>query len=296
MPEPKYYIWASDPHGTGQAWINLVNQAKASYPDSQIVFGGDYIDGNKQAKETVDFIIDRVNNHQDIALKGNHEQLMQDFVDHDDDLWYHNGAKKTIKSFLGRGFSKQKTAHLLNGSDYFNFLIKLSLIYQTNHLIFVHAGIACWTKDWNKPATYKSLNPVFRPYTLNDQDFFYLWSREKYWYGNNEDFNFAHNVAGKAIVTGHTPTMLLFGEYDNQQEGFVPTYDWRHDQDKDPKLLQRPCPVRTVQYDGEMPRYFTDDGCHGSNQHHGNICVFTNNGKLVKIFNDDPKEEAFSEN
>lgn len=46
MSEPKYYIWASDPHGTGQAWIELVHQAQTKYPDNQTVFGGDYIDGN----------------------------------------------------------------------------------------------------------------------------------------------------------------------------------------------------------------------------------------------------------
>ena len=57
MSEPNYYIWASDPHGTGQAWIELVEQAQTKYPNSQTVFGGDYIDGNSQSAETVDLNI-----------------------------------------------------------------------------------------------------------------------------------------------------------------------------------------------------------------------------------------------
>ena len=48
---PKYYIWASDPHGTGQPWIDLVKQAQAKYPDSETIFGGDYIDGNKHRRK-----------------------------------------------------------------------------------------------------------------------------------------------------------------------------------------------------------------------------------------------------
>ena len=35
---PKYYIWASDPHGTGQPWIDLVKQAQEKYPDSETIF------------------------------------------------------------------------------------------------------------------------------------------------------------------------------------------------------------------------------------------------------------------
>lgn len=296
MTEPDYYIFASDPHGTGQPWINLVKKAHQAYPNSKIVFGGDYIDGNPYSNETVQFVMDQVQHHHAEALKGNHEQMLQDFVKNNDDLWYYNGAKTTIKSFYQRGFSKHVAKVALRSGERYKFLSKLPFVYETKHLIFVHAGIACWEKNWKNPAIYQDLNPVFRPYSLKDREFFELWSREKYWYGTNEDYFFAHNRTGKTIVTGHTPTMLLFGEYDNQQTGFKSTYDWRNDPNKDPKLLRRPCPVRTVQYNNEMPRYFTDDGCHSASQHHGNICIFTNTGKLVKIFNNDPKEEVFSEN
>ena len=92
---PKYYIWASDPHGTGQPWIDLVKQAQAKYPDSETIFGGDYIDGNKFSLETVKFVYDQVKFHQASALAGNHEQLMYEFVEHNNDLWYVNVPKRT---------------------------------------------------------------------------------------------------------------------------------------------------------------------------------------------------------
>lgn len=63
MAEPTYYIWASDPHGVGQPWINLIQQAQHDFPNQQTIFGGDYIDGNKYSKTTVDFVIDQVKHH-----------------------------------------------------------------------------------------------------------------------------------------------------------------------------------------------------------------------------------------
>lgn len=289
---PRYYIFASDPHGTGQPWIDLVKQAQKDYPDSQTIFGGDYIDGNKHSKETVDFVMDQVQNHHAQALKGNHEQLMEDFVDHNDDLWYYNGAKTTIKSFFDRGFSKHTARYELRMDDRYTFLINLPKIIETNHFIFVHAGIACWTKNYRDHETYKNRAPLFS--MMDGQDYFYLWSRENYWYGDGEYYVFAHNITGKTIVTGHTPTTYIEGIYDNDQDGIEPTFDYEQGPDNDPKIVHRACPVRKVQYEGEAPRYFTDGGCHGNNNHHGNICVFDNKtGLLVKTYNSDTGDIKF---
>lgn len=105
---------------------------------------------------------------------------------------------------------------------------------------------------------------------------------------------FMHNVTDHTIVTGHTPTMFIEGEYDNTYPDgpmVLPTtniYDIAEGQE-DP--TKRPCPVVKVQYPNESPRYFTDDGCHGAPKHHGNVCVFTNTGELVEVFNSDPTDE-----
>lgn len=280
MSEPKYYIWASDPHGTGQAWIELVHQAQTKYPDNQTVFGGDYIDGNPQSAATVDFIRDQVEHHNAIALLGNHEQLLIDFVEHDTQLWYFNGAKTTVKSFFGRGFSKRKTRQLLQASDRYQFLTKLPMIYTTPHLIFVHAGIQADQQNWQDASIY------------HNQKSFYLWARTEYIYQAPVNKNcFMHNLTNHTIVTGHTPTMFINGEYDQTYPNGEPVVPTANIYDENEDYQHRPCPVVKIQYPNESPRYFTDDGCHGAPNHHGNVCVFTNTGELMEVFNADPQDE-----
>lgn len=291
----RFYIWTSDPHGTGQPWIKLVRQAQLKYPDSQTIFGGDYIDGNANSLETVAFVYDQVKNHHAIALRGNHEQLMHDFVAYGNDLWFYNGAKTTIKSLFGRGFSKKVACQKLQETEYYDFLVNLPTILVQSHFIFVHAGVPC--DEWANGHSKWQNNEVYNKYLpfmvdMNPITYFWLWSRNEYFYGKNDDYIFAHNYTGHTIVSGHTPTSLIFGEYDSNQPGFVPTYNWNLGPDNDPLISQRPCPVRKIQYEGEPARYLTDDGCHGCPTHHGNICVFNSmNGKLVEVFNDDPQDE-----
>ena len=84
------YIFASDPHGTGKAWINLVKQAQTDYPDAKLVLGGDYIDGRKYSKETLDFVMEQAANPNVEVLLGNHEDMLLNFVEKGDDLWFLN--------------------------------------------------------------------------------------------------------------------------------------------------------------------------------------------------------------
>ena len=103
-----------------------------------------------------------------------------------------------------------------------------------------------------------------------------------------------HNVTNHTIVTGHTPTMFINGDYDRTYpdgQPVIPTTNIYDISDGQEDPTKRPCPVVKVQYPNESPRYFTDDGCHGAPKHHGNVCVFTNTGELVEVFNSDPKDE-----
>lgn len=49
-------IFASDFHGTGDAYINKIMYMFHKHPEAQIVFGGDYIDGRKQIKQVLNFV------------------------------------------------------------------------------------------------------------------------------------------------------------------------------------------------------------------------------------------------
>ena len=290
LRKAKYYIFASDPHGTGIPWIKLVQAAQAAYPDAQTVFGGDYIDGREYSLETVRFIEDQVQAGAR-ALIGNHEKLMFDFVQLDSRLWYVNGGKTTVRSFLGRGYGAETVRRRLYRSRHYRFLIGLPTMLVTEHLCFVHAGL-----------TRQELagNAVLRDYANFKLDLdweTHLWARQNYWYQDNDDVIFAHNHSRHTIISGHTPTMLLSGSFDQPtrycpEQAILPTYNYNHPEQDD--LGRRPCPVRVVRYNDEPGRYFTDDGCHGGGEHFGNVCVFDDYGNLVETFNQDPKETAYT--
>lgn len=186
------YIFASDPHGTGAAWIKLVETAQNDYPQAQMVFGGDYIDGKRDVKMTLQYVMDQVTNHGAWALKGNHEQMMQDFVDQGDFLWFINGAKTTLQSLYGQIGSLDQIRDRLQQSDYLAFIRPLPTLLESDQIIFVHAGVIP-TPDY---------------LTTSDQN--RLWMRETYWYeiGTNV---MAHNHTHKTIITGHTPTSMIDG-------------------------------------------------------------------------------------
>ena len=257
------YIFASDPHGTGKEWIDLVQRAQRDYPQAQLVFGGDYIDGRKNSRETLEFVMAAEKQGAQVLL-GNHEDMMINFVEYDDDLWFVNGAKTTVKSLFGRRYSQAETRQKLKASDYYCWIKNHAhnLVYETKHLIFVHAGV--------NPAGI----PVNRQYKL--------WAREEYWYGDDRHNSaaeiFAHNQTGKTIVTGHSPTCIIRGVLeDPTPEGQPEIFGYTNH--------SYYCPVVRVQYLDEAPRYFTDGGCHSDLPHnHGNVCVFSSDGKLTRSY------------
>lgn len=133
-----------------------------------------------------------------VALKGNHDQMMVDAFDKEDEdnkRWIRNGAIQTLESYCGQGFIKEsseldtymeaKEFVRHNYSNHLAFLSSLPLYYETESHIFVHAGINPFYEDW------KNSQPI--------RDFF--WIREIF-------FNNATNLE-KKVVFGHTPVANL---------------------------------------------------------------------------------------
>lgn len=260
------YIFASDPHGTGQPWIELVKAAEKKYPQAKIIFGGDYIDRRKFSQETIKFVKNQEAQRDAVVLIGNHEALMFDFVEKCDQTWLLNQNKVTVKSLLGRHYPTEQLRKKLAANPLYRYLFQHvnRIVYATNHLIFVHAGV-----------------PLNGQAGSREYD---LWAREEYWYGESHHNQlsqiFAHNQTGKTIVVGHTPTCLIRGVLD----GDVPTGQ--------PEIIgyqagpTNDCPVVKVQYAGEPARYFTDGGCQPQvPQNNGNVCVFAEDGSLIEVFN-----------
>ncbi len=265
-----HYIFISDIHGTGAA-LPLIQRAQQDYPDAQFVGGGDYIDGRPEVKEVCDFLIDQSEHHNAVILEGNHEAMMLNFADDVDEtgLWYFNGGKRTVRGFFGREFSTPEAEQALRDSPYYGFFKKAPIMFDTPHIVFLHAGIL-------PRANYSDVTQYPEGYDhLNGYDFYRLWAREEYFL-DDEGF-MAHNKSGKTIVTGHTPTALITGRFD---DGRV--------------LRENPfdhCCVRVISYPHEPSRILCDGGCHAMYPgHDGNVVVMDSYGKLLKVYDHDHPE------
>lgn len=292
-----YYIFTSDIHGNINTLL-LINQAMQDFPKAQLVGGGDYIDGRKHAKEVCDFLMQQASNGA-IILNGNHEEMMLNFADgHDiyelgyEPLWYANGGKKTMRSFLGRGYAKPKTAKMLQHTVYYNFFKDRPIMYVTPYIIFVHGGIKP-IADFDNEQRYTDVRGNNEELNLTNYDFYRLWSRESYCNTLNlakdqtklpekpQGFTiengkiylkqFAHNQTKHVIVTGHTPTTYVKGVFD---DGRIMN-----------EVPQSNCIIRVVQYSQEPARIFTDGGCHSQLPHnYGNVTVLDQYGNIVKVY------------
>lgn len=296
------YIFVSDIHANSYT-LKLIEMARKDYPDYTLVGGGDYIDGHKYAKEVLDFLMKQDNA---VILRGNHEQMAIDYAEGRDEyitdyyndiepLWWSNGGKKTLKYLIGKYVStknEQKCQKLLKKSAYYKWFTNLPIMYDTPHIIFVHAGVHP-DRFYNNPTHYPSRNDP----KDDNYDMYRLWAREEYWWKAKTSISaddsilpakmsqghygtFRHNLTGKTIVTGHTPTALISGFYDDWHFGDTDHYVISH--------AFNHCHVLKVQYKGEPARIFTDGGCHSKySDNWGNVVVLDKYGNILRVYNYD---------
>jgi serine/threonine protein phosphatase 1 len=148
------------------------------FENDTLVFIGDYIDRGPGSVEVVDYLLDlkrRVPGT--IFLKGNHEEMLQKYLDGSDRFTYLlNGGQKTLDSYLSKTDQSDSFPIPPDHMDFFN---SLHLYYETDSHIFVHAG----------------LRPKVSLASQVPEDL--LWIRDKFIYSK---YNF-----GKPVVFGHTP-------------------------------------------------------------------------------------------
>ena len=141
----------------------------------KIVFLGDYIDRGEDSRLVIKFIRDmQKENENVIALMGNHEDMLLNYLYGNDATWTYNGNNATIDSY--NGFKKQFYSDV-------KWMKNLPLYHEDEHFIYVHAG-----SDVSKPMKKQS------KWTL-------LWTREPFIY-NTEKYH-------KKVIFGHTPTFSL---------------------------------------------------------------------------------------
>ena len=167
-----------DIHGCFDKLCALMDKIPLNNTRDQLIFIGDYIDRGPSSFDVVNYLIDfkkRVPGT--IFIKGNHEDMLQNYLDGSDRFTYLlNGGQKTMDEYLNR--SDNKEAFPIP-SEHLEFFNSLQLYYQTDDYIFVHAGLR-------------------EKVPLESQDKMdLLWTRDEF---IHSDFNF-----GKRVIFGHTP-------------------------------------------------------------------------------------------
>jgi serine/threonine protein phosphatase 1 len=151
--------------------------------DDQLFILGDIIDRGDNPLD----IIKHVMSHDNITmLLGNHEQMMLDYFDTRDDLWFYNGGRVTFSQLLPRG--ENEIRHIINWISRRETHCTVRL-KNVNYRL-VHAGL-----EYN-PFTGELLNPQNKDYMI--------WARN--------DFLVDQKVpAGDVVIFGHTPTPYIHG-------------------------------------------------------------------------------------
>jgi len=167
-----------DIHGCFDKLCALMDKIPLNDKQDQLIFIGDYIDRGSSSFDVVKYLIDlkkRVPGT--IFIKGNHEDMLQNYLDGSDRFTYQlNGGQQTLDEYLNR--SDNKDAFPIP-SEHLDFINSLQLYYQTDDYIFVHAGLR-------------------EKVPLESQDKMdLLWIRDEF---IHSDFNF-----GKRVIFGHTP-------------------------------------------------------------------------------------------
>ena len=184
-----------DVHGRCAQLQNLLDMLPRDEAVDKLVFLGDLIDRGPDAPGCVDLAmkLQRANPERVVCLRGNHEQMLLDFIDGSANLWITpvTGGERTYEQYVGKGLTISKEKDLDDArraveqsvpAEHLEFFNNLKLYYEDDFAIYVHAGL-----ERDKHPEDTSAQSL-------------LWMR---------DLDFYKNYRGKPCIFGHTPTPLL---------------------------------------------------------------------------------------
>lgn len=184
-----------DVHGRRTQLGALLKMLPRDESADTLVFLGDFIDRGPDAPGVVTDVIElrRANPEHVVTLRGNHEQMLLDFVEDAAPLWLAppSGGERTYQQYTGMAPSWKKEEELQKTHEQFlkifpeehlEFMRGLQLFYEDEYALYVHAGL-----DQGK-------------HPSETDEYSLLWSR---------DMDFYKNYRGKPCLFGHTPTTFL---------------------------------------------------------------------------------------
>lgn len=184
-----------DIHGRCAQLLNLLDMLPRDPQTDTLVFLGDLIDRGADAPGCVEHIRKMCGENPErvICLRGNHEQMLMDFLDGNFSIWLTpvTGGERTFEQYTLHPVRLETEADMEEmrrlfaekfPAEHLEFMQGLPFYYEDEHAIYVHAGL-----DEGKHPSESS------PMSL-------LWLR---------DMDFYKHYRGKPCVFGHTPTPLL---------------------------------------------------------------------------------------
>lgn len=168
--------------------LRHLEEAEGLSNDDLVIFLGDYIDRGPDSKAVIDLMLDfKVKFPQTRFLKGNHEDMMLDFLGFGGNLgqaFLYNGGIETIQSYGISVFAPPTEMVSALPPKHFKFFRDLESVISAGEFLCVHAGV----------------NPSTALESQTDNDVY--WIRDEF-------LNHPHDF-GKTVVFGHTPHQELF--------------------------------------------------------------------------------------
>lgn len=126
-----------DIHGGLRALHQVLNRAKVT-KDDVLIFLGDYVDGWSESPQVLDFLIALNKINKCIFIRGNHDELLLDWLigkkdEIDEMMWFKHGGEATVLAYADISEAKKKI--------HIDFLKSLQNYYlDDQNKLFIHAG------------------------------------------------------------------------------------------------------------------------------------------------------------
>ncbi|MBA2528156.1 MAG: serine/threonine protein phosphatase [Pyrinomonadaceae bacterium] len=184
-----------DVHGRCTQLLALLEMIPRKESSDTLVFLGDLIDRGPDAPGCVAHVLklSRDNPEHVTCLRGNHEQMLLDFIEGTSNIWITpvTGGERTFEQYAGQTLvingemDIEEARHTIENRiprEHLEFFRERPFYHEDEYAFYVHAGL-----DHGKHPSETS------PQLL-------LWSR---------DMDFYKNYRGKPCLFGHTPTAFL---------------------------------------------------------------------------------------
>jgi serine/threonine protein phosphatase 1 len=179
-------FFITDIHGHFKPFEKLLQSVRFNPNEDRLIIGGDMIDRGPDSGEVLKKIKYLQDNYPDnvVALKGNHEEMMEEHLNEINRRWLSHGGFESLQSF-NRVFPNDEEFY-----RHLGWVKNLPIILETDEFIFTHAGIS--------PS-----------HSIKKQPSEIIWTTQEEFYGFNKQ-DILKCTGNKPIVHGHTATESIY--------------------------------------------------------------------------------------